>query len=136
MKKIIITHRILTGLLVVFFGLGSIPDILKVTDAVVLFRHLNVPIYLLPFLGTAKLLGCITLLLPRYARLKEWVYAGLTFDLAGATFCALSSGDSPLQVSPMLIGFALIAGSYIYFHKRLAVKSRAASTTVGTRLAA
>lgn len=136
MKKTIIIHRILTGLLVVFFGLGAIPDILKVSDAVVLFKHLNLPAYLLPFLGTAKFLGCITLLLPKYARLKEWVYAGLTFDLAGATFCALSSGDSPVMVSPMLIGFALIAGSYIYFHKRLAAKGGVASQKLTTRLAA
>ena len=136
MKKTIITHRILTGLLIVFFGLGSIPDILKVPDAVILFKHLNLPAYLLPFLGTAKLLGCLTLLLPRYSRLKEWVYAGLTFDLAGATFCALASGDSPLTVAPMLIGFALIAGSYIYFHKRLSHPAEAAGKTVHPGLAA
>src|ERR1700742_3636240 len=135
MKKTIITHRILTGLLIVFFGLGSIPDILKVPDAVILFKHLNLPAYLLPFLGTAKLLGCLTLLLPKYSRLKEWVYAGLTFDLAGATFCALASGDSPLTVAPMLIGFALIAGSYIYFHKRLAHPSGAAGKTIHPGLA-
>jgi len=135
MKKTIIIHRILTGLLIVFFGLGSIPDILKVPDAVILFKHLNLPAYLLPFLGTAKLLGCLTLLLPKYARLKEWVYAGLTFDLLGATFCSLSSGDSPLLVSPMLIGFALIAGSYIFFHKRLTGKAISSTNTVSANLA-
>jgi len=136
MKKTIVIHRILTGLLVVFFGLGAIPDIIKVPEAVTLFKHLSLPAYLLPFLGTAKLIGCITLLVPKYPKLKEWVYAGLTFDLAGATFCALSSGDSPLTVSPMLIGFALIAGSYIYFHKRLARKAGTASATTTARLAA
>ena len=120
MKKTIIIHRILTGLLIVFFGLGSIPDILKVPDAVTLFKHLSLPAYLLPFLGVAKLLGCITLLLPGYPRLKEWVYAGLTFDLTGAAYCSLSSGDPVLQVSPLLIGYVLIAASYIYYHKRRA----------------
>jgi uncharacterized membrane protein YphA (DoxX/SURF4 family) len=135
MKKTIIIHRILTGLLIVFFGLGAIPDILKVPDAVTLFKHLNLPAYLLPFLGTAKLLGVLTLLLPKNTRLKEWVYAGLTFDLLGATFCSLSSGDSPILVSPMLIGFALIAGSYIFFHKRLAGKAIADTSTVSASLA-
>ena|SRR5579871_795542 len=120
MKKTIIIHRILTGLLIIFFGLGSVPDILKVPDAVTLFKHLNLPVYLLPFVGTAKLLACITLLLPGYPRLKEWVYAGLTFDLTGAAYCSLSSGDSILQVAPFLIGYALIASSYIYYHKRRA----------------
>src|SRR5579872_5696392 len=120
MKKTIIIHRILTGLLILFFGLGSIPDIMKVSDAVTLFKHLSLPVYLLPFLGTAKLLGCVTLLLPGYPRLKEWVYAGLTFDLTGAAFCSLSSGDPVLQVAPFLIGYALIAASYIYYQKRRA----------------
>lgn len=118
MKKTIILHRVLTGLLIAFFGLGAIPDILKVSDAVVLFKHLNMPAYLLPFLGTAKLLGCIVLLLPRYARLKEWVYAGLTFDLTGAAFCSLSSGDPVVGLLPFLIGYGLIWGSYVYYHKR------------------
>lgn len=120
MKRTIIIHRILTGLLIVFFGLGSVPDIMKVNDAGVLFKHLGLPVYLLPFLGVAKLIGCITLLLPGYPRLKEWVYAGLTFDLTGAAFCSLSSGDPVLQVAPFLIGYALIFGSYIYYHKRRA----------------
>lgn len=119
MRKTIIIHRVLTGLLVVFFGVGAIPDILKVSDAVVLFKHLNMPAYLLPFLGTAKLLGCIVLLLPRNGRVKEWVYAGLTFDLTGAVFCALSVGDPVVGLLPFLIGYALIIGSYFYYHKRV-----------------
>jgi len=120
MKKTIISHRVLTGLLIVFFGLGSIPDILEVSDAVVLFKHLTMPIYLLPFVGTAKLLGCIVLLFPRYARLKEWVYAGLTFDLTGAAFCSLSVGDPVVGLLPFLTGYALIVGSYVWYHRRLA----------------
>ncbi|HXB08670.1 MAG TPA: DoxX family protein [Puia sp.] len=109
---------------------------LKVPDAIVLFKHLNLPAYLLPFLGTAKLLGCLTLLLPKYPRLKEWVYAGLTFDLTGATFCALASGDSPLTVAPMPIGFALIAGSYIYFLKRRTQPGEVAGKAINPGLAA
>jgi DoxX-like protein len=120
MKRTILIHRILTGLLIVFFGLGSIPDIMKVPEAVNLFKHLSLPAYLLPFLGTAKLLGCITLLLPGYPRLKEWVYAGFTFDITGAAYCSLSSGDPVLQVAPLLIGYALIAASYIFYQKRRA----------------
>lgn len=136
MKKTIIIHRILTGLLIVLFGMGAIPDILKVSDAVTIFRHLSMPAYLLPFLGTAKLVGCLTLLIPKYPRLKEWVYAGLTFDLTGAIFCALSSGDSFLATSPLFILYGLIAGSYIYYHKRLAVRVAGSEKTIQSRLAA
>lgn len=136
MKKTKIIHLILTGLLIVFFGLGSIPDIMKVDSAVALFKHLSLPAYLLPFLGTAKLIACITLLIPGYPRLKEWVYAGLTFDLAGAAYCSLSSGDSAAQVAPFLIGFALIAGSYIYYHKRRAGSTATAVKATDPKLAA
>jgi hypothetical protein len=59
-------------------------------------------------------------LLPRYARLKEWVYAGLTIDLTGAAYCGFSSGDPVVSLLPFLIGYALIAGSYVYYHRRLA----------------
>ena len=130
MKKTILIHRILTGLLIVFFGLGAIPNILKSDDAVALFKHLNLPVYLLPFLGVAKLLGCITLLIPGYPRLKEWVYAGLTFDLTGAIFCCLSSGDSVVTISPMLIGYVLIFGSYIYYHRRRAGQNGSVANVV------
>jgi uncharacterized membrane protein YphA (DoxX/SURF4 family) len=120
MKKTIIIHRIFTGLLAAFFGLGALPNILKMTDAVNMFKHLSLPAYLLPFLGTAKLLGCLTLLVPKYPRLKEWVYAGLTFDLTGALFCGFSSDDSLAALAiPMVLGYGFIIGSYIYFHKRL-----------------
>ncbi|MDB5054826.1 MAG: DoxX-like family protein [Bacilli bacterium] len=50
---------------------GSIPDIMSVPDAVpdaiALFTHLGYPAYLLPFLGIAKLLGVVALLIPGFS---------------------------------------------------------------------
>jgi hypothetical protein len=59
--------------------------------------------YLLMFLGTAKLLGVVAILVPGAGRLREWAFAGLIFELLGA----LNSGDfsrtaqrpSPRQVA-------------------------------------
>src|SRR5215216_2622785 len=67
--------------------LSAIPDVLRVPSAVMVFRHLGYPEYLLPFLGMAKLLGVAAVLAPGLAaRIKEWAFAGLTFDLIGALY--------------------------------------------------
>jgi hypothetical protein len=45
---------------------------------------LHYPPYLLDIIGTAKILGAISLVTPKYIRLKEWAYAGFYFDFIGA----------------------------------------------------
>jgi len=121
-KKVNIIYWIFTGLLLAAMGLGAIPDLLSMPDALAVFKHLGYPAYLSPFMGVVKLLGVIAILIPGYPRIKEWVYAGFVFDLTGATYSSLAIGTPLLQVLPMLIGYALIIGSYIYHHKRLKAK--------------
>lgn len=118
MKKTRVIYWIFTGLLVVLMGGGAIPDIISVPSAVELFKHLGYPAYLLPFLGIAKLLGVIAILIPGFPRLKEWAYAGLVFDLAGAMYSSIAVGDPVSNWMMFLIGFILIAGSYIYANKK------------------
>ena len=107
-----------TALLSVLFLLASVPDILQTNEAVVVFQHLGFPIYLLPFLGTAKVLGIAAVLAPRFRLLKEWAYAGLTFDLIGAMYSHISSGDPPSVWGFALAGLMLVIGSYVFFRKR------------------
>ena len=74
--------------------------------------HLGYPMYFLKILGVAKLLGVLALLVSRPVRLKEWAYAGFTFDLIGAFLSHLSVGD-PIGRALIPIGFlALMAVSY------------------------
>lgn len=54
---------------------------------------LGYPFYLIPFVGVAKVLGIIATLIPGFPGIQEWAYAGLFFDLAGATFSIYSSGE-------------------------------------------
>ncbi len=119
MKKINISYWIITGLLSALLLMGSIPDVMKHPDAIALFNKLGYPVYLLPFLGIAKILGVIAILIPGFPRLKEWAYAGLTYDLAGAMYSHINIGDPPSAWSFFFIGFAMIAASYILYHKRL-----------------
>jgi hypothetical protein len=120
MRKITITYWIFTGLVALLMGVGSIPNILSSAESVALFQQLGYPVYLLPFLGVAKLLGVIAIIVPGFPRIKEWAYAGLAFDLAGATYSFIAIGE-PAAV--MIIGFLLIAGSYVTYHKIRKAKS-------------
>jgi DoxX-like protein len=106
-------YWILTGLLAAFMLLGSIPDLLRVPQAVAIFMHLGYPAYLLPFLGAAKALGVLAVLVPGFPRLREWAYAGLTFDLGGALYSHLSVGDPASAWIFPVIGLFLVTASYL-----------------------
>src|SRR5580698_7782038 len=103
-----ISYWVFTGLFA-FLMLGSaIPDILSQPVAVEGFRRIGMPSYLAPFLGWAKALGVLAILVPGYPRLREWAYAGLVFDLTGATFAIIASGQ-PLSSGVFMIIPLLIA---------------------------
>lgn len=117
MKYAKVLYWIVTGLAVALMAMSSIPDLLRNSQALSVFAHLGYPDYLLPFLGTAKLLGVTALLAPGVRALKEWAYAGLVFDLSGALYSHLSVGDpSSVWVFP-IIGLCLVGGSYL-LHRR------------------
>src|SRR5690349_18643608 len=91
MKKINIIYWTTTGLFAAFMLSSAIPNIMSTQEWEVIFDQLGYPLYMLPFLGVAKLLGVIGLLIPGFNRIKEWAYAGLFFDLVGATYSALAA---------------------------------------------
>jgi hypothetical protein len=123
MKKIKITYWVLTGLFA-FLMLGSaIPDIISAPVAVEGFKAMGYPAYLIPFLGIAKLLGVIAILVPGYARIKEWAYAGLLFDVIGAVYSVMSIGVSVADWMPVLVIIVLGMLSYVYYHRNLRLSS-------------
>jgi uncharacterized membrane protein YphA (DoxX/SURF4 family) len=124
MKKTKIMYWIFTALLVVLMGFGSIPDLMPSSESVTLFDHLGYPTYLLSFLGVAKLLGVAAILIPGFPRIKEWAYAGLTFDLVGATYSSIAAGDPASTWAFMFIAFAIIAGSYVCYHRKQSTSFR------------
>lgn len=119
MKKTKILYWTFTGLFA-FMMLGSaIPDIISAPIAREGFRQMDMPAYLLPFLGIAKTLGVLAILIPGYPRIKEWAYAGLVFDLLGATWCIAASRGDIAYWGQMALPIALGAASYIFYHRRL-----------------
>ena len=80
-------------------------------------QHLGYPMNVLRLLAVAKILGVIAILVPGFPRLKEWAYAGFTFDLIGALHAGLAAGDPLMQWSFVIVGIALILASYFLYHK-------------------
>ena len=71
--------------------------------------RLGYPGYFLALLGAFKLAGAAVILAPGLPVLKEWAYAGMSFDIAGAIFSHLSVGDPPQTLAmPAFIGVLLI----------------------------
>jgi hypothetical protein len=83
-------------------------------------KDMGYPTYIIPFLGVAKLLGVIAILIPGFQRIKEWAYAGLFFDLAGATYSGLALGGFQPQILIMILPFGFLFLSYYLWHKRMA----------------
>ena len=82
---------------------------------------LGYPVYFIPFIRLAKMLGAVAILVPGYPRLKEWAYAGLTFDLIAATYSLYCVPPPQGAWYFMFIFLALAAAAYIYYHKKLAL---------------
>ncbi len=118
MKKLTITFWVITLLMSAFMLLGAFADITGNPDALALIKHLGYPAYFVPFIGTMKLAGVIAVLIPRFARVKEWAYAGLVFDTSGAVFSHLCSGDGADKWGPALLGLILVVLSYVFYTKR------------------
>ena len=115
-------YWVFTGLMAAFMLVGAVPDILQVSQVLDFFKHLGYPRYLLPFLGTAKALGVIVVLIPGFRALKEWAYAGLAFDLVGALYSHLSVGDPPRVWIMPVVGLVLVAGSYWFYRQEVTYK--------------
>ena len=118
MKKTKILYRVFTALFA-FMMLGSaIPDIMSSDVAIEgMHKGLGYPLYFIPFIGVAKLLGVIAIITPGFRKLKEWAYAGFAFDLIGATFSIVSSGQQDAGVLFMVLPLALGVLSYLYYQK-------------------
>jgi len=124
MKKTNLLYWIFTGLFA-FMMLGSaLPDIVSADVAVEgMHGQLGYPLYFIPFIGVAKTLGVIAILVPGYPRVKEWAYAGLFFDLIGATYSIIATSGTPIHRGFMALPLLLGTLSYVYYHKRLSLRT-------------
>jgi hypothetical protein len=119
MKKTKTIYWIFTILFAGLMLFSAIPDIMVTADAVSFMNHLGYPNYFIAFIGVAKLLGVIAILIPGYPRLKEWAYAGLFFDLIGALYSQIATDGFMMPMLLMLVWITPGILSYVYYHKKM-----------------
>ena len=118
MKKTKILYWVFTVLFALIMLSTALPNVMMSPESIDLIHtKLGYPEYFIMFVGVAKILGVIGILVPGYPRITEWAYAGLFFDLTSATASGIVvEGFQPMQLF-MLVFFAPGVLSYIYYHK-------------------
>src|SRR5882757_3451893 len=100
-------NKIIYWISTLWLALGMVStgavQISKVQSEVDSITHLGYPVYLLTILGVWKILGAVAVLIPKFALLKEWAYAGFFFAMSGATFSRIASGDPINKMFPALL---------------------------------
>ena len=112
MNKRVIGYWLLTGLFCLAMGAGGTMNLMRADVQKEAMTALGYPEYLMTILGVAKLLGVIALLIPGVPLLKEWAYAGFTFDLLGASASHAFVGDPIAETIVPLVVLGLAVGSY------------------------
>ena len=91
---------------------GSLTYLTGSAEVVAGFAKAGYPQHLRIVLGIAKPIAAIVLLLPGFALLKEWAYAGVTLALVMATISSYLSGEGVKAGLPLIL-LALLAVSYL-----------------------
>ena len=109
-----IIYWVVTACIILFIGLGSFADLLKIEPIKESIKHIGFPEYIIPFFGLAKLLATIVILIPALKRFKEAAYAGLIYFFVGATYCHFAVGDGIDKWGITLFILITVIVSYIY----------------------
>ena len=107
-----IAYWVATALTAFIFLSGGIADLVRPAPLQEGMTHLGYPVYFMVILGVWKVLGGVTVLVPRFPRLKEWAYAGMLFDLTGAAASHASVGDPVLKVVTPLLLLGIVMASW------------------------
>lgn len=91
---------------------GGVVYLLGAEWAVAGVTALGYPAYVITLLGVWKVLGAVAVMVPGYPRLKEWAYAGVAFDLSGASVSHLASGSATVHVVVPAVLLAVAALSW------------------------
>jgi hypothetical protein len=99
-----------TALFAVPMAASGVMGALLTPHMVASMQSLGYPNHLLHILALAKFLGLPVLFAGnRYPRLREWAYAGFTFELLGAAVSLVISGQNPAMP---LVFLGLLGASY------------------------
>ena len=110
---------ILFAALMIFSAAGGIQPTKQAIQ--ILHDGMGYPIYFIQYISVAKIVGSIAILIPGLNRtIKEWAYAGLFFDLAGAIYSGVASaGKFDAMMLTMLIWIIPGVLSYYFWKKKI-----------------
>jgi uncharacterized membrane protein YphA (DoxX/SURF4 family) len=108
----IVAYWVTTVAVAAELALGGVWDLLRTDYVRDVVEHLGYPTYLLTIMGVWKLPGAIVLLVPRFGRLREWVYAGAVINYTSAAASHLLVGDSPAVIIAPLALLGLTIASW------------------------
>ena len=105
------------ALLSLWFGASGLFELTKNPIVWDITVQLGYPPHFIYILGVAKLSGIIVLLTPnRLLRLKEWVFAGIFFDIIFA-FASKLNVLGLASTMDAVIAFIMVSVTYIMFRK-------------------
>ena len=113
-KRNKIIYWVATVFLAIGMTAGGLQQMLQVGGYNEIVTQLGYPLYLLSILGTWKILGVITILLPKFPLLKEWAYAGFFFVLSGAFLSHVIVGQAFIEAIPSLILLSVTVLSWYF----------------------
>jgi DoxX-like family len=119
MKKTNIIYWVTTTLIFLFEGV--MPALTSQTEmAKEGISHLGYPAYFGVMLVVFKVLGALVLIIPQIpARIKEWAYAGFTFDFIAASVShGAVDGFGGEAIFPLIV-LTILAVSYINYYKKI-----------------
>ena len=108
-----------TATTIIFLFEGVMPALTSQTElAKEGIRHLGYPEYFGNALVVFKVCGTLILMIPKFPkRLKEWAYAGFTFDFIFACISHYAIDGFGFQTIFPLIILGILMVSYVYLHK-------------------
>lgn len=116
-KTLTIVYWVITGLFAAMMLMAGITEAIRHESGREIMRHLGYPEHVMIVLGMGKLLAAIALVQQRFRTVKEWAYAGLTFNFIGACAARASAGDSTMLIISPLLFLAVMFVSYFLWKR-------------------
>ncbi|WP_333600933.1 DoxX family protein [Flavobacterium sp.] len=116
-KKTTYLYWTLLILLALFFAISGFMEITKNPSTYPKTLLMGYPPYFILTLGISKICGAIVLVVPNAKRLKEWAFAGFTFDVVFAFISEQAINSNVGSIKAMFV-FCILMLTYSLFLKK------------------